>query len=154
MIFYFSGTGNSLYAAQKVAEICDEKLISIADEMNTWKDLRYSLGEDERIGFVYPVYSWQPPSTVLDFVKNLKIDNYHNNFVFSISTCSGDEGYTTDTLSKAIAKRGLKMNSAFTLLMPNNYIIGIDVESPEEVEKNPRSRSAKLRAYKLLIPIK
>ncbi len=28
------------------------------------------------------------------------------------------------------------------------------VPSPEEVEKNPRSRSAKLRAYKLLIPIK
>ncbi len=28
------------------------------------------------------------------------------------------------------------------------------IPSPEEVEKNPRSRSAKLRAYKLLIPIK
>ena len=34
MIFYFSGTGNSLQIAKNIAEHNDEKLISIAFEMN------------------------------------------------------------------------------------------------------------------------
>ena len=33
MIFYFSGTGNSLYAAKSVAEAQKDSLISIAQEM-------------------------------------------------------------------------------------------------------------------------
>lgn len=29
MILYFSGTGNSRYAAKKIAEVCDDEIISI-----------------------------------------------------------------------------------------------------------------------------
>ncbi|GEM_PF-5859417 len=35
MIFYFSGTGNSLHAAKRVSEYSKEGLVSIAAAMNS-----------------------------------------------------------------------------------------------------------------------
>ena len=37
MIFYFSGTGNSRYVAQVLAEALDEQLLAIAECLNTGK---------------------------------------------------------------------------------------------------------------------
>ena len=69
MIFYFSGTGNSLYAAKSIAEYNGEKLISIASIMKS-KDgcYEYNLTKDEVIGFVFPIYAWAPPKMVISFI--------------------------------------------------------------------------------------
>lgn len=45
MIFYFSGTGNSLDAAKSIGEYNNERLISIAKEMNKLDgEFSYTLG--------------------------------------------------------------------------------------------------------------
>ncbi len=136
MIFYFTGTGNSLYAAQHLNHELDEPLISIAAELNSGKSLEFGLSPDEKVGFVYPVYAWQPPYMVIDFVKALKLKNYRNNYLFSVSTCGDEEGYTTRVLNKSLSRKGLKLNSAFSLVMPNNYMIGsYNLDSEAEVEE-------------------
>jgi ferredoxin/flavodoxin len=136
MIFYFTGTGNSLYAAQYLSHKLDESLISIAAELNSGKPLEFNLSPDEKVGFVYPVYAWQPPYMVINFVKALKFKTYHNNYLFSVSTCGDEEGYTTRVLNKSLRRKGLKLNSAFSLVMPNNYMIGsYNLDSEAEVEK-------------------
>ncbi len=124
MIFYFTGTGNSLYAAQRLSRELDEPLISIAAELNSGRSLDYNLSPDEKVGFVYPVYAWQPPYMVIDLIKAMKINNYRNNYIFSVSTCGDEEGYTTLILKKSLLRKGLKLNSGFSLVMPNNYMIG------------------------------
>lgn len=59
MIFYFSGTGNSLWIAHELSKYQDEPLISIGDEMqNSDNAFEYTLLEGEKVGFVFPVYSW------------------------------------------------------------------------------------------------
>ncbi len=143
MIFYFSGTGNSLYVAQRIARDSNEKLISIAAEMNNKSSLEYGLSENEKLGFVYPVYAWQPPAMVIDFVKKMNISNYRNNYIFSVSTCGDDEGHTTGVLKKTLSQKGLKLNSGFTVPMPNNYIISFDVDS-KEVEQKKLARADEL----------
>ena len=69
MIFYFTGTGNSLMAAKAVAEE-NEQLIDIAKAR---KGGKYSFGikDGERIGFVFPVYCYTLNDVVLDFVRRL-----------------------------------------------------------------------------------
>ena len=77
MIFYFSGTGNSLQAAKNIAKHNNEKLISMAAAINSGKDsFEYNLEENEIIGFVYPIYAWAPPKMVLRFIERLKLNNY------------------------------------------------------------------------------
>ena len=134
MIFYFTGTGNSLYLASCLAKAQGEKLISIAKEFDK-KDnpFSYELHENEMIGFVYPVYAWAPPQMVLDFIKLIKIKGT-TPYVFSVASCGEEEGNTTKILEKALCPSNLELDSAFTVCMPNNYIIGFDVDS-EEVEK-------------------
>ena len=134
MIFYFTGTGNSLYLAKRIAEEQGEKLVSIVRELDK-KDnsFRYELKDNETLGFVYPVYAWAPPRMVLEFIQKIRITSGMP-YVFSVSTCGAEEGATTAILEKALAARGLTLSSAFTVLMPNNYIISYDVDA-KEVEK-------------------
>ncbi|MBW6464428.1 MAG: EFR1 family ferrodoxin [Bacillota bacterium] len=145
MIFYFTGTGNSLYAAQRLSHELDEPLVSIADELNSRSSLHYTLLQDEKVGFVFPVYAWQPPNMVMDWIKAMKVKNYSNNYIFSVSTCGDEEGYTTRILKKSLLRKGLKLNSGFSLVMPNNYMIGTyNLDSESEVEKKLKAAEDRL----------
>ena len=55
MIFYFSGSGNTKWAAQQLAEAIGEELIYIPDELRKDK-CEYTLAEDERPGFCFPTH--------------------------------------------------------------------------------------------------
>jgi len=140
MIFYFSGTGNSLSVADKIAKVQGEQLVSIASELDRKCSVfEYGFGENDLLGFVFPVYAWGPPEIVLDFISKLKING--KPYIFSVATCGDDEGYTTRILQKEMNEKGLSVDSAFTVIMPNNYIIGFDVDDKEvETGKLQRAR--------------
>ncbi len=133
MIFYFTGTGNSLYAADRIAREQGEQLVSIAQAFTgDPAQFEYTLKENELLGFIYPVYAWAPPKIVLDFIARLKVSG-GKPYVFSLATCGDEEGKTKAVLQKALARRGLQLDSAFSLIMPNNYVVGFDVD-PKELE--------------------
>lgn len=134
MMFYFSGTGNSLYAAKTIAQSQNENLLSIANEMaKTPAERVYSLGEKELVGFVYPIYAWGPPKIVLDFIRTMRVTG-GGKYVFSLNTCGGEEGYATKVLQKVLLRRGLTLTSAFSISMPSNYVVGENVE-PKAVQQ-------------------
>ena len=54
MIFYFSGTGNTKWAAKHVAARLNEELKFIPDELST--DMTYTVNPGESIGFIIPVH--------------------------------------------------------------------------------------------------
>lgn len=155
MIFYFTGTGNSLYAAQRLSDALDEPLISIAAELHSGRSLNYNLSADEKVGFVYPVYAWQPPYMVLDFIKAIKLNNYRHNYIFSVATCGDEEGFTTRILKRTLRRKGLKLNSGFSLVMPNNYMVsGYNLDSEEKVEKKLNAAEDRLAEIGLAIKSK
>lgn len=136
MIFYFSGTGNSLDVAQQMAEHCNDSIVSIADEMKNGKEVyEYCLDEGEAVGIVYPVYAWAPPLMVTDFISKLSIPNANERYFYSIATCGDNIGNTMDVLNKALVESNLHLDSGFSVIMPNNYILMGDVDSKEEASK-------------------
>ena len=52
MIFYFSATGNSKYAAGRIAASTEDRLISLKDAVRG-RSYRYDVSREERIGFVF-----------------------------------------------------------------------------------------------------
>ncbi|QGU94560.1 4Fe-4S ferredoxin [Clostridium bovifaecis] len=136
MIFYFSGTGNSLQAAKSIADYNGEKLVSIAKEINN-KDgnFEYTLNDKETIGFVFPVYAWAPPKMVIKFIEKLKFNNYKDNYTFAVATCGENIGNTMKVLHSSLIKKGMKLSSGFSLRMPNNYIIMGNVDSKDVEEE-------------------
>lgn len=132
MIFYFTGTGNSGYAASETAKGTNDEIISISKLMRSGDKLEFTLKEGENIGFVFPIYAWAPPKMVLDFIKKAKFINYKDNYVFAIATCGADIGNTMKLVKKALAEKSMNLNSGFSIAMPNNYIIMGNVDSKEE----------------------
>jgi len=136
VIFYFSGTGNSYYAAKKIAEHNKIQLVSIPQKMRENKDsYEYSLQPGEVIGFVFPIYAWCPPKMVSEFIKKLAFTNYDNHYTFSVATCGANIGNAMAVLETQLKKKGLALHSGFSLVMPNNYMIMGDVDSPKKVEE-------------------
>lgn len=144
MIFYFTGTGNSLYAANAIGEEQGEQLISISGEMDRKQEIySYEQKDGELLGFVFPVYAWGPPAMVLDFASKLRIKE--KPYVFSLCTCGDEEGQSTRLLGKALGASGIVLNSSFALRMPNNYVVGFDVDPKELVERKLKEAEETLR---------
>ena len=143
MVFYFSGTGNSLWVAKQICEAFHEKLLSISDELNQEKELIYSLRDEETIFFVFPVHSWGPAVPVMRFMERLKLENYHGQSIYMISTCGDECGHTVDIFHAALLKRNISLTAGYSVIMPNNYVLlpGFDVDSKELENKKLRDSS-------------
>lgn len=125
MIFYFSGTGNSQWAAEDLAERLEDEAVDMTRYLRG--GLSLDLSKEKRVGLVFPVYAWAPPEPVITFVKGLKgVTGY----TFGVCTCGQDAGKAMRRLNKIF-----RLNSAFSLVMPNNYILGSDVDSEGEEER-------------------
>lgn len=134
MIFYYTGTGNSGYVASLIAKANNDIMISISKLINEEKELEFTLKDGEVIGFIYPIYGYAPPKMVKEFIKNVKFKNYRNNYNFSIATCGGNAGNAMGIIKKELNNKGMTLNSGFSIIMPNNYILLGDVDS-KEVER-------------------
>lgn len=137
MIFYFSGTGNSLYAAKSAGDHLGDRLVSIVKILRAASaagetTYRFSLDPDERVGFVFPVYAWGPPLPVLWFIDHLVLENYDGNFIYSIVTCGKNTGNTLEVAGRHLKDRNYRLDTGFHLVMPNNYMIAGDVYSKDK----------------------
>lgn len=138
MIFWFSGTGNSRWAAQRLGEIIgDERLVAIAD-YPAGSDCSFTLARHERVGFVFPTYSWGPAPVVARFVRRLTLDGYKaaDNYCYALTTCGDDVGLSVQIMAHAM-RPALHLDAMFSLQMPNNYVclLGFDTD-PADVEKS------------------
>lgn len=132
MIFYFSGTGNSLYAAKNIARKQGLEIVDIAKKIQS-KQFNFIPEDGERIGFVFPIYAWSPPKIVLDFINKLQLTQ-KNNSIFAVCTCGADAGEGMEVLRNTLMKNQIVLNADFSVVMPDNYILGYDVCSKAEQE--------------------
>ena len=151
MIFYFSGTGNTKWAASKLATATREDLISIAPYMRA-DDSSHNLAEpfilkeNERLGFVFPVHGWRVPKLVREFISKMKIlrepsdasaenkakagDCLKNRpFAYCVCTAGDSIGLTIENLNEVISLNpslqalGItEVSSSYSLIMPESYI--------------------------------
>lgn len=147
MIFYFSGTGNTKWAAERLGIATDESLVNIADAINGNTD--YRLENDERIGFCFPVHGWRPPMLVRKFIERLNILNYNDNYCYALCTAGDNIGETMDILRNDLQASGMHLDSAFSLIMPESYI-GLpfmDVDTPDNERRKKEQAANELNEY-------
>ena len=134
MIFYFSGTGNTKWAASKTAAALNDQLIDIAATLkhdDSDSTFSYELKDDEPVGFFFPVHGWRPPLIVKEFVRRLRI-NQAGSYCYVVCTAGDNVGEAVDILEKDLAEVGIKVHSAISLIMPESYV-GLpfmDVDKP------------------------
>ena len=99
MILYFSATGNCKYTAERIASAINDKAISI--ESFSSDNL---LLHDEILGIVTPVYFYELPIIVHEFLKNIKISGKPI-YSFIVTTYSTSPGCTFIQAKKLLNKK-------------------------------------------------
>lgn len=124
MIYWFSGTGNSRFVAEKLAELTGDTAQSI---------FLTPKGTEDVVGLVFPVYGWMPPAVVSRFIEKNLHSLVSAKYGYVVMTCGDDAGKALDL----VCKRGFVPDSAFSVIMPNTYVSlpGFDVDS-DKVRKN------------------
>lgn len=136
MIFYFSGTGNTLWAARQLAEATGERLMAMADGAPREP---LALNEGERIGFCFPVHGWQPPKIVRRFVQQLQLCAAEGHYTYALCTCGDTVGQALELFAKDLARRGWTLHAKFSLTMPESYVV-----LPFMLTDKPRAERCKL----------
>ncbi|MGI6203803.1 MAG: EFR1 family ferrodoxin [Anaerovoracaceae bacterium] len=136
MIFWFSGTGNSKYAAEKLAEDTNDRLVSIAEEMkDAGTAIRFEVAEDEPVGFVFPVYFGGLPLIVRKFLKLLELDIKDQPYIYALVTCGSDSGKSKEHFRKALLARDLSLTAFYSVVMPANYVAVYEPPDKAKAEK-------------------
>ena len=134
MIFYFSATGNSLYISKEIHEDQGKELINIAHAFNNNR-FCYELEKDEKVGFVFPVYFYGVPEIVKEFAKKLEIISSFKPFIYTILTCGATTGNADKMFGNLLKEKKYEVNSIFSVVMPNNYVIMSDIPSERKQQK-------------------
>lgn len=139
-LFYFSGTGNSLY----VVKTLEEKLTSVA-----LRPIASLVGKEKIssiapvIGFVFPIHLSSIPIFILDFIESMDLQSVE--YIFAVATRIGTQHSAFSQLEKKLLTKGKKLNAAISLNMPSNDPkFGFKTLSDEKMKEQESTISDKL----------
>ena len=128
MILYFSGTGNSLYAAKLISKITGDELVSLNERI---KRVNYEdIHSDKPLIFICPTYAWNIPHIVKDFILKTKFTG--SNKAYFILTCGSETGGAAYKLNKICMEKQFEFMGLASIIMPENYLALFPV--PDEVK--------------------
>jgi len=123
VIYYFSGTGNSLDIARKISTTLEAptEIISIAHLYKAPDIQEHS----DIVGFVFPNYLGDAPWLVKEFVKKLNFSN--TPYIYAVTTCNGHPKDCLAIFQALLKTCSQTLAFAEVVLMPGNA----KISSPE-----------------------
>lgn len=135
MVVYFSGTGNSRYCAQMLADLLDDEILDV------FHYIRDGVAADLRSGkpwvFVSPTYAWRLPRVFRDFIRAGTFEGSDD--AYFIMTCGDGIGKAAKTNAKLCGEKNFRYRGTLEVLMPENYIALFDVPPKEECRHRVRA---------------
>lgn len=145
MIFYFTGTGNSLYAATRIQQELGHSLVDISEAMKR-NEFTYQLSDKENLVFVFPVYYYGVPTIVADFVSRLTIPDHKKAAVFTVMTCGASIGGADRVFNSLLVQRDFMESRTYALPMVDNFVFGYDLKDKLDQEEDLKRGEARLKA--------
>lgn len=131
MIVYFTGTGNSRYCAQLLADRLQETCV------DSFRYIRCGVAAELSSRtpwvFVTPTYSWQIPRVFGDFLHSGRFSGCRE--AYFVMTCGEDVGNAGEKNRRLCEQIGLEYRGTLAVVMPENYIAMFDVPGAEEARR-------------------
>ena len=109
MILYFSGTGNSEYAARRISTETKDKLMNLGERIRS-RDFS-GIHSDTPWVVAAPTYAWRIPRVLEEWLKNTELRGNKN--IYFVMTCGGNIGNAGRYLKKlALSLDGLAGGAA------------------------------------------
>ena len=135
MIFYFTGTGNSLYAAKQLGN----DLVSIPQLMKQ-DSLEFTA---DSIGIVAPVYGHEVPPMVKEFLHKAV---FRTEYFYMVLTYGNRHGGAAELAKNLCAECEISVNYINVLLMADNWLPSFDMNEQKKLDKNVDSQIAAIRS--------
>lgn len=116
LVFFFSGTGNSLHAAKTVAAS-----LPGGEVLPMTAPYRFE-GAYDRIGFVYPSYGAGMPMLVERFIQGADFTGCTARYLFALATNGGMAGNAVADLDALLSAKGLRLSYGRGIRMFANYV--------------------------------
>ena len=132
MIFYFSATGNSKYAAERIASATEDRVVFLRDAVRG-RRYHYDVSHETRIGFVVPTYFQGLPSILTFFLDKLQLTGYTDQYVYVVLTCGESTGDAAGQMARLLKKKGVTLSAQFAVPMVDNYVPMFKIPDDEEI---------------------
>ncbi len=104
VIYYFSGTGNSMRAARVIGErLGNTEIISMRCDPETVPAAGY-----DSVGFIFPVYHWTIPAPAASFIERLEVDP--KSYIFAVAMPSLVCGIACERLAEILKEKGARID--------------------------------------------
>lgn len=134
ILYYFSGTGNCLQVAKKIAHVLgDCEIRSMANPSSKALETPH-----DTIGFVYPTYFQGLPSVVNNFVSQLDFSQQKSAYIYAITTYGAFVGNGLSQMNELLKAQDATLHYGRTLVMFSNYIVMYKMSDKKE-EKQAKS---------------
>lgn len=134
MVFYFTATGNSLYAAKQF----DEKPVSIAQAIHDEQPVY----QTEKIGIVCPVFGHEVPALVREFLER---SVFQTPYFYMILTYGNRHGGAAELAKKLLEEMGIHASYINVLLMVDNFLPAFDMNDQIRIDKKVDDQIRKIQ---------
>ena len=135
MLFYFTGTGNSLYVAKQI----EKQPVSIPQAIHG-ENLDFKA---DQIGIVAPVYGHEVPQMVKEFMEKAK---FQTDYFYMLLTYGNRHGGAAELAKRLCEDCGIKVSYINVILMVDNWLPSFYMEEQKQLDKNEEGQLALILA--------
>ena len=148
MILYYSGTGNSRYAASVLSSQSGDALVSMnvimRQRITDPYAARYSFRSDRPFVFVSPTYCWRVPRIVEQFIRDSRFEGCRDAYFYL--TCGSGTGAAAKYAEELCRDMELNFMGLSSVKMPENYITLFKAPSYDEAQGMIRAAVSQLES--------
>lgn len=128
MILYYTGTGNSAYAACRIAADIGDEAVNLFPRL---RDGDTSTIESQKPWIIVtPTYAWRVPRIVRDWLDKTELRGARK--IYFVMTCGSEIGNAGSYAEKWCRGKGFDFKGCAGVVMPENYIAMFKAPSPKE----------------------
>ena len=131
MIFCFSGTGNSRYIAQRIAEALQKTVIDLNARIKDNDTATVDTGSD--VIMVTPTYAWRIPKIVSEWMAKTKWTGAKR--IWFVMDCGSEIGNAAKYNRSLAEQKQLHYMGTAQIIMPENYIAMFHAPEVEEARQ-------------------
>ncbi len=129
-LYYFTGTGNSLAVARRLAGVLGAPSPSPMAPLLEETEVRTG---STSVGLVYPVHHWGPADLVLRFARLLHPPE--GAYVFAVATYGNHSGRAFQDLDRSLKERGHGLDAGYHVRTVQNYVPVFPVPGDEGLRR-------------------
>ncbi len=142
MILYFTGTGNSKFVSDYIAEQINDEVLSLNDVIRDKKTLKFH--SERPFVVVAPIYAWRFPQIIENLIGKAQFSG--NRRIYFVGTMGSQSGNSDKYLQKLAEEHNMEFMGFCGIPMPNNYVVGGRLPDKNEAYSQIKSAIPQIKA--------